>query len=359
MKKIFISGSRASGKSSLLRILDGNKKIGVIHHHDKIFSILNIFLNNQDILKKYAKEVDLYNLNLSLKNKGVLVKFINKKNNFFLTPLLLRRLLNDTAYFEIEQNAWAKKNFLNYNSKKREIKKFYFDFYLYDKLIFKKIFNRRNIKIENFFNIILQTYFKVLKKNYKYVACMLPNNINIIENILSENFKCKIIYIKRSLKEIITAEAIRNLFDKKIVYNNKQDFLRKINFQVNKIIYSKKFKNIETEHYKIINLQKNNFLKIMVINFKDLFTNKLKLVFDIFKFLKIKPSKINFHSTFFGRQTNETFDKINDTAVFTKENEDLFNFLFKKNVKTVHLKYFLYIKMYFKGIMNYIYKLFI
>ena len=67
MKKIFIGGTRASGKSTLLRLIDGNSKIAVIHQHDRIYSLINFFDNNKHLFKDICKKVDEINTNISKK----------------------------------------------------------------------------------------------------------------------------------------------------------------------------------------------------------------------------------------------------------------------------------------------------
>ena len=143
MKKIFISGSRASGKTSLLRLLDGNPNIGVIHHHDKIFHIINIIKSLDSEFTDAKKLVENYDNLITKEKKGTLIKF-KKKFDFKLTPLLLRKLLDKTGYFEIEQESWYKKSELGFDSAKLKNIKFSFNFKKFDDLFLKRYSQTKN-----------------------------------------------------------------------------------------------------------------------------------------------------------------------------------------------------------------------
>lgn len=256
MKKIFISGSRASGKTSLLRLLDGHPNIGVIHHHDKIFHIINLIKSFNSEFINEKKLVENYDNLITNEKKGTIIQFKNKKFNFRLTPLLLRKLLNKTGYFEIEQESWYKKSRIGFDSVKLQNIKFDFNFKKFDNLFFKKVFTHKKLNIENFLNLLFETYFQVLnKKKFKYVCYLLPNNVLSIKNIIDENFDCKIIYMDRDLKGIITAQALRNIYDKKL-FIKKSNKNKITNSHIKQILFSKRIKFFAKEKAHIIEIQK-------------------------------------------------------------------------------------------------------
>lgn len=346
MKKIFISGSRASGKTSLLRLLDGNPNIGVIHHHDKIFHIINLIksLNSEFIDAK--KLVDNYDDLITNEKKGTLIKFKKKKFDFKLTPLLLRKLLIKTGYFEIEQESWYKKSRLGFDSSKLKNIKFNFNFKKFDNLFFKKIFTKKKLNIENFLNLLFETYFQILnKKKFKYVCYLLPNNVLSIKNIIDENFNCKIIYMDRDLKGIITAQALRNIYDKKLLV---QKFNRNIltNNYITPLLFSKRIKFFIKEKVDINDIQKNYPNKVMIINFHDLILKKDREIKKIFKWLNIKIYKSNFFSSVNKKKIEEKFGVINDNIYINEFNSKIIEFLMGRKISFNHLFSYYFLRYY-------------
>jgi len=333
VKKIFISGNRASGKSTLLRLIDGNSKIEVIHHHDKIYSLINLFNNNNQLFNKIKKIVEEYNTNISKKKIGTLVFFKNKKKNFLISPFFLRKLLENTAFYEIEQDAWAKKIRINFDSSKLISKKFNFDFYKFEKLIFNKIFSKKKISVESLLDTFIVSYFEILnKKNYEFVCFMLPNNLEVIENIIEEKFNGKFIFIKRDVRGILIAEAIRNLYSQDYNFKNRLTDIKNLNLQIKKILFSKKIILFIESQYKIDKIANEYSKKIYIINFKELILKNKMITKKIFKFLNIKFQSVNNHTSLDSIKTNEKFGIINDDIYLNMENASILDFLKKKKI---------------------------
>ena len=292
------------------------------------------------------KLVENYDNLITNEKKGTIIQFKNKKFNFRLTPLLLRKLLNKTGYFEIEQESWYKKSRIGFDSVKLQNIKFDFNFKKFDNLFFKKVFTHKKLNIENFLNLLFETYFQVLnKKKFKYVCYLLPNNVLSIKNIIDENFDCKIIYMDRDLKGIITAQALRNIYDKKL-FIKKSNKNKITNSHIKQILFSKRIKFFAKEKAHIIEIQKKNPNKVKIINFHNLIFKKDKEIKKIFKWLNITVNKSNFFSSINKKKIEEKFGFINDNIFINEFNSKIIESFMGKKIGYNHILIYIFLRYY-------------
>ena len=168
--------------------------------------------------------------------------------------------------------------------------------------------------------MLFETYFQVLnKKKFKYVCYLLPNNVLSIKNIIDENFNCKIIYMDRDLKGIITAQALRNIYDKKLlIQKSNRNIIT--NSHITPLLFSKRIKFFIKEKNDIVDIQKKYPNKVIIVNFHDLILNKDIEIKKIFKWLNIKIYKSNFFSSVNEKKIKEKFGVINDNISINKFN---------------------------------------
>lgn len=319
---IMISGTSASGKSLICRLLDGHPDLKVIHRHDKILSSLAFPYENWNIfLKKYITKDKISNIGLKYfpkkDKKSVLLKYKSKKIKFYLTPFLFRKMLIDfTGYYLNETQSWLKRTDSSVSSTNYKYDVFNFDFKKHDHFIFSKIFgNKKKILTpENILNIFMESFVNNLykKKNNKKIVYMGENNLNTIEMILKENFETKIIYMLRHEKGILLSRSIRQVMQEN---TKEKNLLKKINKKMENNLYANYLKMIKKNKIRILDLQKNYPKKIKIINLEDIFKNKVKTVNSICEWLSIKQSSKTHFVSFYNKKIKnqkEYLNKMND-----------------------------------------------
>ena len=171
-------------------------------------------------------------------------------------------------------------------------KKFKFNFYEYDKLIFKKIFNSKikNFSPEQLYDIFLKSFFysqnKKIKKN---IALMAPNDYESINFLINEKFNTKVIYLKRNSENIVLTRAIREIVNKNGI-KNRILVQKEINKKIENILYGNFYKSVLEQEKKITNLEKIN-KKIKIIRSEDLIYKNKKTIREITNWLGIKNNK--------------------------------------------------------------------
>jgi len=295
LKKIIVGGTSASFKSILCMQMDNHSDVNIIHRHDKILQIfIKPFLNFSSFKENYLKLQKEINYLIIKENKLKKLIFKKDKKSFFFSPLLLRKLLMDhSGYYVNEQYAWLKKIGSDISSISSASKKFNFDFYKYDKYIFKKIFNSKsnNFSPETLYDIFLEAFIysqnKKLKKNILFMA---PNNYESINFLMKEKFNIKVIYLKRNPENIVLTRAIREIVSTKGI-KNKTLIQKEINKKIENVLYGNFYRSVLEQEKKIIQLEKTNKKKIKIIRYEDLIYKNSQTIKDVINWLGIRNHK--------------------------------------------------------------------
>lgn len=319
LNKIIIGGTSASFKSILCMQIDNHPSVNVIHRHDKILQIfikpLASFSSFKEKYLKLQKEINYLVVDQSKLKKLI---FKNKKKNFFFSPFLLRKLLMDhSGYYVNEQYSWIKKIGSDISSISTSSKRFELNFFEYDKLIFKKIFNSKikNFSPELLYDIFLKSFLYSQNKKIKNnIALMAPNDYESINFLINEKFNTKIIYLKRNSENIVLTRAIREIVNKQGI-KNKTLVQKEINKKIENILYGNFYKSVLEQEKKITNLEKINKQKIKIIKSEDLIYKNKKTVREIVNWLGIKNHKslnnLSYDSSLIKNQ-KKYLGKIND-----------------------------------------------
>ena len=343
MKKIFISGSVMSGKSSLFYLLDGHSKILANVIHDKLINALI------DIQLKCIHDVDSL-LNKSDRRLEKNIDVISKKNNkkFNMSIYDLRNSLNKANLNHLERYSFLK-IYPNFFSRKNwTYLDFNFNFENFQKMWKDQIFNQRNkqiLKLENLFEIFYKSFFIAWNDhnnidintnfNEKIFVSKLPNNIQSIEFIMEEKFDSKIIYLERDLIGTLKSRTLhymisRNFdiknFDKYFYIMAKSTFLDKL------IKERKKIRLIQSKYPS----------QILITSLEKIVNKKREEINKITDFCKINYEEIlNFPTYCKLKIGNDHFDKVHDDEQPISKSNNFFVNLRIGNFKYVKIIDFL------------------
>ena len=226
----------------------------------------------------------------------------NKKINIFpgeVTNLIFRSLNNDSVngkvyrknlviFFQIVFKELKVNNFPNYSKKIKIIKK----------LITKKFKKKKHLDIKTLLNLVIRNLFD--KKNKTILNLQDENILKLLEIFP----KCKVVHmIRNPLSQINSRYLFR--------YKSPNNF--------DGSEFGKSF-------YRNYNSFKNAYLlykdkRVLTIKIEDLTQKKNLEIKRVFKFLKIKPSKINFSPTLYGKNLNKNYN-FNVSSKITKISED-------------------------------------
>ena len=212
MKKVMILGVPTSGKTSILKLLDGDIKFNVAHTDDKV---LDFFVNFD--LKKIEKKMNKFESIYSdyADSKQITKLKINKDTTInYSVPLHLYIVNTYLSCHNLE--TWSKLKCLpsEHSSKIRGNENFDFDYHKFENIFYDSIFKKRELNSEQYLELYYDAYFSSwnneLNNNDKELLIFQgPNDYRSAEYVLKENFDIKIIYIKRDDYSRIISNSFR------------------------------------------------------------------------------------------------------------------------------------------------------
>ena len=278
MKKIMIIGVPTSGKTTILKLLDGHSKFNVAHTDDKI---LDFFVNfDLKKIEKIINKFDTIYTNYAASKKVTRLK-INKNLTINYSIALHFYILNNHISGH-NLKTWSKLKCLpsEHSSKINNNENFDFDYQKFENIFFDNIFNKKELNSEQYIELFYDAYFSSwnnkLNNNDKEILIFQgPNDAVSAEYVLKENF------------------------DIKIIFNNRDDFSRIISnsFRIEKTLKNKKLTQI------VLDDMANNYSK----NRRLLFEKKIN---DLFFTFKNKIFKTSFNKITF--KTESEIKKISD-----------------------------------------------
>lgn len=212
MKKVMILGVPTAGKTSILKLLDGDSKFNVAHTDDKV---LDFFVEFD--LKKFEKKINKYeSIYSSYGNAKQITKLkINNKITInYSIPFHLYVINNLISCHNLE--TWSKLKCLpsEHSSKISKNENFDFDYQKFENVFYENIFKHRELNSEQYLELYYDAYFSSwnneLNKHKKELLIFQgPNDYRSAEYVLRENFDIQIIYIKRDDYSRIVSNSFR------------------------------------------------------------------------------------------------------------------------------------------------------
>ena len=319
-KKIFISGSAYSGKSTLIYLFEGHDKILANAIHLKLEdALINIKKNCNWTAKKTDEKEKMNKLFFFLESINKITKISEKDYKYFFAEI--NQHLEEYAIKKEYPNLITafENNSLEFN----------FDFRNFEKELHNDLFTKKNayISIEEFIHIFYYNFFINWKdKNFiiskddydsKYLVNKLPNNIESIEFILNETNESKILFVERDLIGIMKSRVLehmkqRNLklsdFDQCFYSISKSDFFNKA------ILYTDKVKK----------LKKNNNDRIYITSLENLIYKTKEEILNISQFCGIEYKEILIKKTHLTKTIQENTNQINDDIYKISEKSEFF-----------------------------------
>jgi len=263
MSIVLIEGWGGSGKSLLLSYLDSHSEIIAMPVHDKIpydvakLDSSNFIVNDQDIrkLRSILSSHGYYNIEYNAIRKVIPVLLSTNKDDIINIPFKIN--------FEAFESLWKSYVAKAKNMTKDELVEYFYKAFA-ESVEFKenKIFN--NLK-----------YYATLGDARSY----LPNEI------LEKFNDLKIIFVKRSIPDIIAIRSNRNTPTGLTKGMFEKDFLEVIfSGEINKII------NYERSIQKAI-ISKND--RVLNVDFDELLSNKNETLFKIISFLNCQQETLS------------------------------------------------------------------
>jgi len=310
-----ISGSAASGKTTLLHLLDGHQNL-VNYHHDKVLKLFSkFFISSPLYLFK----------DLIGDKKSIIIKSRSLKKNVYINIETLKKRLYEISYGRLESGAFYNESPSHFSAEsfhKSQSHKFVFDFEGFDKNIKNDIFKIKNktFFFEEIIDIYFSAYFKnwknKKKKYYKNIVFKSPNELRDIESSLAELKKSKCIYVKRDILGLIKSRASDlQIRDKK--YGKKIN----INHYFKRILFSKYIDNIIKTYAKIDNLKLQFKSKLYITSLEKIIFETNHEMKKIITFLNLQNKKDYFFPSYNGYRSNKShIRKINDDKILISNN---------------------------------------
>ena len=318
MKKLFkviISGPAASGKTTLLHLLDGHQNL-VNYHHDKVLMLFDKFFISNPIYKLKDLIGD---------KKSIIIKSRSLKKNVFINIETLKKRLYEISYGRLESGAFYKESPSHFSAEsfhKSQSHKFVFDFEGFDKNIKNDIFKikKKTFFFEEIIDIYFSAYFKNWKNkrnnNYKNIIFKSPNERRYITNSLGELKKSKCIYIKRDILGLTKSRASDlQIRDKN--YGKKIN----INHYFKRILFSKYIDNIVKTYAEIDNLKLEFKSKLYITSLEKIIYETNHEMKKIISFLNLQNKEDYFFPSYNGYKSNKSHViKINDDKILISNN---------------------------------------
>lgn len=265
MKKVMIIGLPTSGKTTILKLLDGHSKFNVAHTDDKI---LNFFIHfDLQKVEKIINKFDALYSNYATSKKVIKLKINRDITINYSIPLHLYILNNHISGHNLE--TWSKFKCLpsEHSSKEYNNENFDFDYHKFKNIFFDNIFNKKELNSEQYIELFYDAYFaswsnKLNNNDKKLLIFQGPNDVKSVEYVLKENFDIKIIFnnrddysriisnsfrVKKNLKKKKLSEIVLSDISTNSSKNKRLKFEKKINslssFYKNKI-FSTSFNKI-------------------------------------------------------------------------------------------------------------------
>lgn len=212
MKKVMIIGVPTSGKTSILKLLDGESKFNVAHTDDKVLDFFVEF-DLKKLEKKINKYASIYSTYADSKQITKL-KINNKITINYSIPLHLYVINNLISCHNLQ--TWSKLKCLpsEHSSKISNNENFDFDYQKFEKIFYDSIFKHGELNSEQYIELYYDAYFSSwnneLNKHKKEILIFQgPNDYRSAEYVLRENFDIQIIYIDRDDYSRIISNSFR------------------------------------------------------------------------------------------------------------------------------------------------------
>ena len=348
MKKVMILGVPTSGKTSILKLLDGDIKFNVAHTDDKV---LDFFVNFD--LKKMEKKMNKFESIYSdyADSKQITKLKINKDTTInYSVPLHLYIVNTYLSCHNLE--TWSKLKCLpsEHSSKIRGNENFDFDYHKFENIFYDSIFKKRELNSEQYLELYYDAYFSSwnneLNNNDKELLIFQgPNDYRSAEYVLKENFDIKIIYIKRDDYSRIISNSFRikkvlkdRIYSNIVISDIANDYSKK-----RRILLEKAINNLSLLFKK----------QIFTTSFdKIIFETKLEIK-KISDWLEVKFKDLMYKPSFAGQLVNQNYiNRSLDIENFNNDYKELNVLLsfyckkitvleFLKNLNLVLLKLFI------------------
>mgnify|MGYP001166857933 CR=1 FL=1 len=212
MKKVMILGVPTAGKTSILKLLDGDDRFNVAHTDDKVLDFFVTF-----DFKKLEKKINKFEAIYSSYTDSKQVTKLKINNNTeinYTIPLHLYVMNNFLSCHNLQ--TWSKLKCLpsEHSSKIKKNENFEFDYNKFENMFFENVFKNEELNSEKYLEIYYDAYFSswkndLNKNNKEFLIFQGPNDYKCAEYVLSENFDIKIIYIERDMYSRIISNSFR------------------------------------------------------------------------------------------------------------------------------------------------------
>lgn len=313
----YILGNPLSGKSTLLRLLDGHPNLGVTPIHDVLINVFSHFDPN----KETKDENNSFPFDLS---------------NF------REKLSLHTGYYYLEANQIGDPLTTVGASQGGDSHKYLdgFNFYEFEREWVTKISEKTRVNQKQILLTILKSLFsqwgsyKFSKDKCKYVIGLGFCNEDNLKNLLTDVPNSKVIVLQRDPRGIVAANKVNGSVDQLL---SRGDLFRWME-------YNKFVQNMESKY-------KN---RIHIVSFNDLISNTSKTMKHISEFLNIPRERILNHPTFAGEKLEKEkyIGQINDDwrDILNKREKNIaglqMNMMKKHNANITELNTYVKSKLY-------------
>ena len=287
MKKVMILGVPSAGKTSILKLLDGDSKFNVVHTDDKV---LDFFVDFE--FKTFEKKINKYDsIYSSYSESSQIIKLkINKDTEInYSIPLHLHVMKDYISCHNLE--TWSKLKCLpsEHSSSIKKNENFDFDYQKFENIFFDKIFSNKKLNSEQYLELFYKAYFSswnndLNNSDKELLIFQGPNNYKSAEYVLNENFDIKIIYIERDIYSRVISNSFKiqkilknKKLSKVIISDMANDYSKKrilsLKKKINDLSHSYKDKIFKTTFDKITfdtELEVKKISKWLGLEFKDI-----------------------------------------------------------------------------------------